>query len=413
VYLGLAVSLLLHSGLLAWALVSINSARDFPTPVTDVVAVDFVTISDVNKMRQGSRQSKLKDAAPKENTKADPALKETKKPKEVTPPPAKSEPPPEETAKEEVKPAEQKLAAAVPPKSEPKAEPKAEPKPEPDKAALEKKLAELAKEPLPGPTPEELKKIEDDKLAAQKEAEQKAEAEKKAEAERKADAERKAEEERKAEAERKADAERKAEEQRKAEEDRKEKEKHRIAEEKRKAEEKKKAELKRLADKKKADEKKKREAEAKAKLDLDRLSALIDKSEPKSAPAGGHEPDVPTKAKGPVAGDRDGRDQTMSATEASFLAGLMRQAVSRCWNINAGLEGIDRIVVKVQVKLTRDGRLIGPPRVVNNSPSPLFRDAADSAVRALVQCEPYALPPDKYEGGWEYMELSFDPARMF
>lgn len=396
-YLGFAVSLLLHSGLLAWALVSIDSARDFPMPITQAVAVDFVTISDVNKMRQGSRQSKLKDAIPKENAKADPALKETKKPKEVTPPPAKSEPPPEETAKEDVKPVEQKLAAAVPPK----AEPKVEPKPEPDKAALDKKVAELIKEPLAGPTPEELKKIEDDKLAAQKEAEQKAEAEKKAEAERKA------------EAEKKAEAERKAEEERKAEDDRKEKEKHRIAEEKRKAAEKKKAELKRLADKKKADEKKRRDAQAKAKLDLDRLSALIDKSEPKSAPAGGHEPDVQTKNKGPVAGDRDGRDQIMSATEASFLAGLMRQAVSRCWNINAGLDGIERIVVKVQIKLSRDGRLIGPPRVVNNIPSPLFRDAADSAVRALMQCEPYSLPPDKYEGGWEFMELNFDPARMF
>jgi colicin import membrane protein len=407
VYFGLAVSLLLHSGLLAWALVSIHAPLDIPPSSTDAVAVDFVTISDVNKMRQGSRQSKLKDAIPKENTKADPALKETKKPKEVTPQPSKSEPPPEDTAKEEPKPAEQKLAAVIPPKAEPKAEPKTEPKAEPDKAALEKKLAELNKEPLPGPTPEELKKIEDDKLAAQKEAEQKAEAEKKAEAERKAEAEKKAEQERKAEEERKAEAERKIEEERKAEEDRKEKEKQRIAEEKRKAE------LKRIADKKKADEKKKREAEAKNKLDLDRLSALIDKSEPKSAPAGGHEPDAQTKAKGPVAGDRDGRDQTMSATEASFLAGLMRQAVSRCWNINAGLDGIERIVVKVEVKLTRDGRLIGTPRVVNSIPSPLFRDAADSAVRALVQCEPYSLPPDKYEGGWEFMVLNFDPSRMF
>jgi colicin import membrane protein len=112
-------------------------------------------------------------------------------------------------------------------------------------------------------------------------------------------------------------------------------------------------------------------------------------------------------------GDRDGRDQTISASEAAFLAGLMRQAVSRCWNINAGLDGIDKIIVKVQVRLTRDGRLMGPPRVVNSVASPLFRDAADSAVRALVQCEPYSLPPDKYDGGWEFMELTFDPQRMF
>jgi colicin import membrane protein len=393
VYLGLAVSVLLHTGLLAWALVSIHSARDVSMPTTPSVAVEFVTPSDVNKMRQGARQAKLKDAQPKDNP-AEQPLKETAKPKPINTPPPASEPPPKEEvkAKDEPKPVEKKLV-------EPPA-PKVEPKTEPDKAALEKKVAELIKEPPPGPTPEELKKIEDDALAERL---------KKQETERKADEERKAEEKRKAD-------EKKAEEDRKQEEIKKEElrkaEEHRKAEEKRKADEKRKAEQKRIADKKKADEKKRREAEAKAKLDLDRLSALIDKSEPKSAPAGAQS-DVPTKAKGPVVGDREGRDHTISATEASLLAGLMRQAVSRCWNINAGLDGIDRIVVKVQVRLTRDGRLAAPPRVVNSAPSPLFRDAADSAVRALVQCEPYDLPADKYEGGWEFMELSFDPARMF
>lgn len=409
-YLGLAVSLLLHTGLLAWALVSIQSARDFPMPSTEAVAVDFVTISDVNKMRQGSRQSKLQDAIPKENTKSDPALKETKKPKEITPQPSKSEPPPEETAKEEPKPVEQKLAAVVPPKAEPKpepkVEPKAEPKAEPDKAALEKKLTELAKEPLPGPTPEELKKIEDDKLAAQKEAEQKVEAETKAAAERKAEAEKKAEQERKAEEERKAEAERKA------EEERQEKEKQRIAEEKRKAEEKKKAELKRLAEKKKADEKKKREAEAKNKLDLDRLSALIDKSEAKSAPVGGHQTDVPTKAKGPVMGDRDGRDSVNSATEASRLLGMIVSKVKTCWNIQAGMEGASELVPVVEFELNRDGTVRGMPRLANAQSSDRFRAAGDAAMRAVIECQPYSLPQDRYDM-WAVVKLRFDPSQMF
>jgi colicin import membrane protein len=114
-----------------------------------------------------------------------------------------------------------------------------------------------------------------------------------------------------------------------------------------------------------------------------------------------------------VIGDRDGRDQTISASEASLLAGLMKRSVQRCWNINAGLDGIENMVVKVQVRLSRDGMLVGPPRVVNSNPSPLFRDAADSAVRALIQCAPYSLPPDKYDGGWEFMELRFDPRDMF
>ncbi len=417
-YLGLAVSLLLHAAVMSWALVSITSAREFNMPTIDPVAVEFISPNDLAKMRQGARQSTLKEAQARRSEKTDQTPKELRRPTPLasaSPPPADDPPPPKEEAKakEQPKPVEQKAAPPPPPPP-----PKAEAKAEPDKAALEQKLAELSKEPV-GPTPEELKKIEDEKAAEHRLAEE----QKKAEEQRKAEEQKKAEEERKAEEQKKAEEERKVEEQRK-EEERKAEEQRKLeqqrlaeeqkkAEEKRLAEEKRKAELKRLADKKKADEKKRREAEAKAKLDLDRLSALIDKSEPKSAPAAAPQPNQPTTAKGPVVGDRDGRDQTISASEAAFLAGLMRQAVSRCWNINAGLEGIEKIVVKVQVRLTRDGRLMGPPRVVNSAPSPLFRDAADSAVRALVQCEPYALPADKYESGWEFMELTFDPQRMF
>jgi colicin import membrane protein len=87
--------------------------------------------------------------------------------------------------------------------------------------------------------------------------------------------------------------------------------------------------------------------------------------------------------------------------------------VSRCWNINAGLEGVERMVVQIEVRLRPDGSLADQPKVRNPNNSPLFRDAADSALRALIACAPYALPPDKYEGGWEHMILSFDPKDMF
>jgi colicin import membrane protein len=65
------------------------------------------------------------------------------------------------------------------------------------------------------------------------------------------------------------------------------------------------------------------------------------------------------------------------------------------------------------VRLRPDGRLIQEPRVINSGVGPLFADAANSAVRALVQCEPYDLPRDLYEGGWDHMVVTFDPQRMF
>ena len=91
----------------------------------------------------------------------------------------------------------------------------------------------------------------------------------------------------------------------------------------------------------------------------------------------------------------------------------MKRAVSRCWNVNSGLEGIDRVVIEIEVRLRPDGRLQQAPRVVNAGSGPLFADAANSAIRALMQCEPYDLPEKFYEGGWDHMVVTFDPQRMF
>ena len=123
-------------------------------------------------------------------------------------------------------------------------------------------------------------------------------------------------------------------------------------------------------------------AKEKAKqLDTSKLSALLDKTpDPKQAAAANEAPTKPTAAKGPVKGDVQGKDSTISANEASFLAGLMRQAVSRCWNINAGLDGIQQMVVKVEVRLSPSGEIVGQPRVTNPQSSPVFRDAAQTCL---------------------------------
>jgi colicin import membrane protein len=365
------MSVVLHAALLGYAMLSIAQTppRD-KAPPTEAIVADVISASELNRMRKGVREAKLDEAEAKDVKKPDEAKKDTPKPRPVVaqPPPPASEPPPPEPAK----PVE--VAKAEPPPPPPPA-PKVEPpKPEADKAALAQKLEELA-----------LQKAEEEKQKEQ-DAAAKAEAEEKAKAEAEARA---------------AEEKRKAEEKKKAEE----RKKQELAEKKKRE----------LAEKKKRDDAKRKAELAKQKqLDTNRLSALLDKTpDPKQAPAANDAPERPTNVKGPVRGDAQGRDSTISANEASFLAGLMRQAVSRCWNINAGVDGIQQMVVKVEIRLTPEGRLASSPRVVNTMASPVFRDAADSAVRALVQCEPYVLPEDKYAGGWEHMILTFDPARMF
>ncbi len=376
---GLVISVVLHVSLLGFALVSVAATppREPKLPTPEPIIADVITASELNQMRKGVREAKLDEAMAKDVKKPDEAKNDTPKPKPVVatpPPPAAAEPPP--PVPEPPKPVEVAKAEPPPPpvkSPEPPKEPEP-PKPEPDKAALDKVLDDLA-----------LQKADEEKAKSEQAAQAKAAAAAKAAAEAKAE----------------ADAQAKAEKLAKEKADKLAKEKaDKLAKEK----------ALKLA-KERADKLAKEKAK---QLDTSKLSALLDKTpDPKQAAAANEAPTKPTKAVGPVKGDAQGRDQTISANEASFLAGLMRQAVSRCWNINAGVDGIQNMVVKIDVRFSASGDIIGQPRVVNSQPSPIFRDAANSAVRALVQCQPYALPPDKFTGGWEHMILTFDPARMF
>jgi colicin import membrane protein len=381
VYVGLLVSVLMHAALLGWTVVSIQSTPELRTPTIEPVAVDMITPSELTRLSKGSRSAKLKEAQPKESPQADPAPKEGPRPRPIAAPPPP--PPPEPPAQASEPPPPPKVSAATPPPPPPPAvEP---PKPEPDKAALAQKLADLALQQA-----EEAKRQAEEQAKAEAEAKSKADAEAKAKAEAEAKAKAKAEEDAaKAKAKAEADAKAKADAKRKRDEKLKaaarERERRRIAAEK-----------------------------EKSKFSADRLSALLDKSPDPRAPAPAAPETKPdSRAKGPVLGAPEGRDASLSASARAMLGQLMRESVKRCWNINAGLDGIDKIVVRIEIRLNRDGSLADNPIVRNPGSGPLFRDMADSALRAIVGCAPYALPPDMYDGGWDHMIMNFDPSQMF
>jgi colicin import membrane protein len=360
---------MMHALLLVWAVISIESAQPLKTPELVPVEVAVVSENDLVRLRQGDRNAKQLEAAAKPAPPTPPVQKEAPKP---TPPP-----PP----------------AAAPPPPPPPAPPEAKvepPKPEPPKE--QEKVAALAT-PAPGPTPDEQKALEE-KL---KEAERLADAEAKA----RADAQEKARAEAEAKAKAEAEARAKAAAAAKAKA---------IAAAKAKAA----ADAKRKADEAKKFDANKIENILKNAPEEAPQKALIDKTPPKGAPQTAQNTNPAAKTKGPTAGAPEGRDTQLTASQASMLGTLMKQAVSRCWNINSGLEGVDKIVVRIEVKLNPDGTINGQPRVVNSAPGPLFADASNGAMRALLQCAPYAnLPKDLYQGGWDFMVVTFDPQRMF
>ena len=338
--LGLAISMVLHAALLAWALVSIAEPREFKIPEPEPILADVITESQLIQLRKGSRDAKLDDAMAKDVPKPDEAVKETPKPKPVVATPPPPPPPPPEP---EVKPPE--------PVAEP---PPPAPKEAPDQLAMLEKLDDVAQQQA----------LEKQRTEAAARA--------------------------------------------KAEDDR------RKAEElKKKADEKKKAADKKAADKKKADEKKRQDlAKAeKAKAESARISALIDKApDPKQAPASAPTPAAPTTAKGPVKGDPTGRDAANAGKQG--LLGKIVDKVKTCWNIQAGGSEASSQVPVIRFELNRDGSIRGAPRVMNDQTSPQFRLAADAAMRALIECQKYELPADKYDQ-WKLVTLEFDPREMF
>ncbi|MEJ2116837.1 MAG: hypothetical protein P8Y36_02595 [Alphaproteobacteria bacterium] len=181
---------------------------------------------------------------------------------------------------------------------------------------------------------------------------------------------------------------------------------------------------------------------AKSKFDSRRIAALIDRRKPTaSTPRSRHDEPSPrkpwrnpgsfqdqvssmtgggTQPSGRPIRDRsrhnaaerqgspDGDSNRLSANEIDAF----RAQVSRCWTPPVGGLGADAIIVKLHIMLNKDGTLAHPPRVKNRVNSPFFTPAADSALRAVLQCEPYRMPPEKFSQ-WRDMLLTFDPRQMY
>jgi hypothetical protein len=164
---------------------------------------------------------------------------------------------------------------------------------------------------------------------------------------------------------------------------------------------------------KKEDAKKAAEAKAKAKaatnkkpqpaFNPDQIAALLDKRDPQRQAATSD-----TINQNPTLGTSTGSASTLSQSEVDAL----RARLAQLWNPPAGALNPQDLVVKVRIKLGRDGKLAGPPLVMTSGQGNIFEAARDGAVRALFQAQPYEmLRPDHYDL-WKEMEITFDPREM-
>jgi len=150
-------------------------------------------------------------------------------------------------------------------------------------------------------------------------------------------------------------------------------------------------------------EKKKPERE----FNPDDIAALLNKIPDEASAA----QDTPIETGTPLRAERTsmiGTDNAITADEREWL----RSQIQRCWNPPTGVMDAPNLLVKLRIAFNVDGSVVGQPEVTNSSSSPLFQVAADAAVRAVLRCQPYQMPPEKYDS-WRDVILNFDPSHMF
>lgn len=347
----LPMSIALHAAILMWALTAVHRSHDLTPPDEIPVQVDLLTVAELDNMRAGNKDAKVKVApaqSAKTKTDAKPDVSDKKRVAALPPPPTPDPPKKEEPKKEEVK-------AEEPKKEEPKKE-------DPPKKQDPPKQEE--------PKPEEVKK--DDPIA---------EAIKKAEQDP-------------------PKQEPKKEEPKKEEPKKEEPKKEEVKKDDKKKDQPKKVEVA------KKDAKK---SKLKEKFDPTKVSALLNKL-PNASNSAAAKTDATAKQKSePVVGSSEGKGTQLSASEQSLLRSMFDQQVQRCWTPPIGArEGA--VIVTVQFHLNQDGSVEGQPSVVSGGGSVIFDAAARSAVYAVMACAPYHLPGRLYDA-WREIEWEFDPSK--
>ena len=139
-------------------------------------------------------------------------------------------------------------------------------------------------------------------------------------------------------------------------------------------------------------------------FDQSKIAALLDKRDPTRHAATGESLNSTASL-----GASRGTAATLSQSELDAL----RARLTKLWNVQAGTEHPEELIVDIRIRLTPDKRLAAPPEIVSRGSSPRYRAAADAAMRAVLQAQPYdMLRPATYEQ-WKDMIVTFDPRQMF
>ncbi len=137
--------------------------------------------------------------------------------------------------------------------------------------------------------------------------------------------------------------------------------------------------------------------------DPNAIAKLIGQSKSANDPA-------PTGVATPL-GLPDQHAARMSPSLSAALDAWLTEAYLNCWTPPPTMPEGERYVAEVHVAFNADGTLAGPPELVNPPADPAWRAHAESAVRAVLKCNPLHVPPQyaPYFEQWRTKTVHFDP----
>jgi len=137
-------------------------------------------------------------------------------------------------------------------------------------------------------------------------------------------------------------------------------------------------------------------------FDQSKIAALLDKRDPARQATTGD-----TLNSNAALGLAKGRSADNSATWGT----LFQSQVERCWKKPYGGIESQNPEAAFTIRLKRDGTLEGMPVPEGSPATPYLRVYQESALRAIIECQPYNLPP-AYFDEWKYFTPVFTERKI-
>ena len=137
-------------------------------------------------------------------------------------------------------------------------------------------------------------------------------------------------------------------------------------------------------------------------FDQSKIAALLDKRDPSRQAVIGE-----TLNSNAALGLAHGKSADNSATWGS----MFKQQVERCWKKPYGGIESQKPEAAFAIRLKRDGTLEGMPVPEGTPATPYLRVYQESALRAIIECQPYNLPAAFFEE-WKYFAPVFTEQKV-